>query len=97
MKKLVKLLVAFVMMTTLCACGGGNAEEDNTFVVGMECAYAPFNWQTATETETVVLNRPTNKSPRLHVFTGKFYQTLREALTRILVKLFQKCAEEETL
>lgn len=54
MKKLMKLLVAFVMMTTLCACGGGNSDEENTFVVGMECAYAPFNWQTATETETSV-------------------------------------------
>ena len=52
---------------------------------------------TTTETETVVLNHPTNKSPRLRVFTGKFYQTLREELTRILVKLFQKFAEEETL
>lgn len=56
MKKLVKLLAAFVMMTTLCACGGGNAEkeDDNTFVVGMECAYAPFNWQVADATDTSV-------------------------------------------
>lgn len=52
MKKLVKLLVAFVMMTTLTACGG--TEEDNTFVVGMECAYAPFNWQVAEATDTSV-------------------------------------------
>ena len=55
MKRLGKLLLAFVMGLTLCACGNGNADtEKTTFVVGMECAYAPFNWQTSTETETSV-------------------------------------------
>ena len=56
MKKLLAAAAVAALALTGCASGGNTetTEDKDTFVVGMECAYAPFNWKTSEETETSV-------------------------------------------
>ena len=52
---------------------------------------------TSNEFETIIKSFPTYKSPRPNGFTGELYQTFREELTPIFLKLFPKIAEGGTL
>ena len=72
-------------------------EKDNFLKLNQE-GIENFNRPiTSMEIETVIRNLPANKSPGPDHFTGEFYQKFRERLTPILLKLFQKIAEEGKL
>ena len=47
MKKIMCLALALVMVLSMVACGGkknSTGVDDGVLTVGMECAYAPYNW-----------------------------------------------------
>ncbi len=46
MKKIIAMALAIMMVLSMAACGGGakSGVEDGVLTVGMECAYAPYNW-----------------------------------------------------
>ena len=61
MKRIIALLVALMLIVcSLASCGQAGAEDlanvqaAGKIVVGMECAYAPYNWTTTTATDTTV-------------------------------------------
>ncbi len=46
MKKIIAMTLAILMMLSMAACSSGESTgvEDGVLTVGMECAYAPYNW-----------------------------------------------------
>jgi len=57
MKKISALLLALTMLLSLCACGGkkvASGVEDGVLTVAMECAYAPYNWTQADDSNGAV-------------------------------------------
>lgn len=57
MKKLLALVCLFVLTIGASACGS----TEKTLIVGMECAYAPFNWTETKKSETNVSIIGTNQ------------------------------------
>ena len=76
----------------------GNLEEMFNFPrLNQEEIEIMNNPITNTEIEAVSKILPKNNSPGPDGFIGEFYQTSREELMHILLKVFQKTAEEGTL
>lgn len=48
-KGLLRLALAALTTVALVGCGGAKKEEANTFKVGMEAGYAPYNWTQLTD------------------------------------------------
>lgn len=58
-RKIIALVLAMIMCLGFTACGS-SGEEDNVLRVAMECAYAPYNWSQADDSNGAVPIAGTN-------------------------------------
>ena len=72
-------------------------EKSNLLRLHQEEIEIMNNLITGTEIEAVIKNLPKNKTPGPDGFAGEFYQTFREELMPMLLKIFQQIAEEGPL
>ena len=72
-------------------------EKSNLPKLNQEEAESLNRLITAGEIEAVIKIIPSHKNPGMDGFTGKFYKTLKEELTPILLRLFQEIQEEGRL
>ena len=68
-------------------------EKYNLPKLNVEAAESLNRPITADKIEAVIKNLPTHKSPCPDGFIGDLYQTFKEELTPVLLKLFQKIQE----
>ena len=64
MKKIVALLLSLLMIVSLTACSGGKVPsgvEDGVLTIAMECAYAPYNWTQADDSNGAVPIKDSNE------------------------------------
>lgn len=52
MKKLLSVLFIILCLCFFISCGAKSKDQRPTFTVGMECAYAPFNWTENVKSDT---------------------------------------------
>ena len=71
-------------------------EEFNLQRLNQEEIEIMNNLITSTEIEAVIKNLPKNKNPGPDGFTGEFYQTFREQLMPIFLKLSKSCGGRNT-
>lgn len=51
-----RILVLLSVLLLLASCSGEKEDDSNTFVVGMECDYAPFNWTSNDSSSGIAIN-----------------------------------------
>ena len=90
MRRMMTMLLALVMVLSLVACGGGSdagadapensdapytGVEDGVFTVGMECAYAPYNWTQMDDSNGAVpiANNPGSYANGYDVMIASFF------------------------
>ena len=91
MKRIIALIIAVaLMLCSLVSCTTSAGEKDldkvkeaGKIVVGMECAYAPYNWTTATPSSFTVpiLNSPGSYADGYDVQIAKFIASVVVATT----------------